>query len=101
MARELPGKRIAILAIDGVERVEAEQPRGALYGAGAACELLSIHPGEVQGRQFEMVSAGTFPVAREVSDASAEDFQIPHHDAHPLSSSGSHRWRIASRRRRF
>ena len=36
MARDLSGKRVAILATDGVERVELEQPRGALYGAGAA-----------------------------------------------------------------
>jgi protease I len=74
MARELQGKRIAILATDGVERVELEQPRGALHGAGAACELLSIHPGEIQARQFDMVSAGTFPVDREVSDASVDDY---------------------------
>ena len=44
MARDLSGKRVAILATDGVERVELEQPRGALYGAGADTELLSIHP---------------------------------------------------------
>jgi protease I len=39
MARDLSGKRVAILATDGVERVELEQPRGALYGAGADTEL--------------------------------------------------------------
>jgi protease I len=74
MARELQGKRIAILAADGVERVELEQARGALHGAGATCEVLSIHPGEIQARQFDMVSAGTFPVDREVSDASVDDY---------------------------
>ena len=30
MAHELAGKKVAILAADGVERVELEQPRGAL-----------------------------------------------------------------------
>jgi len=40
MVRELQGKRIAILATDGVERIELEQPRGALYGAGATSESL-------------------------------------------------------------
>jgi protease I len=30
MARDLSGTRVAILAADGVERVELEQPRGAL-----------------------------------------------------------------------
>ena len=34
MAHDLSGMRVAILATDGVERVELEQPRGALYGAG-------------------------------------------------------------------
>ncbi|MCU1610601.1 MAG: pfpI2, partial [Pseudonocardiales bacterium] len=57
MAKELQGMRVAILAADGVERVELEQPRGALYGAGATSDLLSIHPGEIEARQFDMVSA--------------------------------------------
>ena len=74
MARPLDGKSIAILATDGVERVELEQPRGALYGSGARTELLSIHPGEIQARQFDMVSAGTFPVDRLVTDASVDDY---------------------------
>ena len=57
MARDLSGMRVAILATDGVERVELEQPRGALHGAGAETELLSIHSGEIQARQFDLVSA--------------------------------------------
>jgi len=67
MAHELQGRKIAILAADGVERVELELPRGALLGAGAKTELLSIHPGEIQARQFDMVSAGTFAVDRLVT----------------------------------
>jgi len=47
MARDLGGMRVAILATDGGERIELEQPRGALYGAGAETELLSIHSGEI------------------------------------------------------
>ena len=35
MAGELNGRRVAILATDGVERVELEQPRQALDRAGA------------------------------------------------------------------
>jgi len=66
--------RIAIIATDGVERVELEQPRGALYGAGASTDLLSIHPGEIQARQFDLVSAGTLSVDREVADASADEY---------------------------
>jgi protease I len=74
MAHELQGRKVAILATDGVERVELEIPRGALYGAGAKTELLSIHPGEIQAKQFDMVSAGTLPVDRLVSDAKPEDY---------------------------
>jgi protease I len=74
MGSELQGKTIAILATDGVERVELEQPRGALYGAGARSDLLSIHPGEIQARQWDMVSAGTFAVDRQVSDANVDDY---------------------------
>ena len=57
MAHSLKDTRIAILATDGVERVELEQPRGAMYGAGAASDLLSIHPGEIQARQLDLVPA--------------------------------------------
>ena len=74
MAHELAGKKVAILAADGVERVELEQPRGALYGAGAMTELLSIHDGEIQARQHDLVPIGTFPVDKQVSDASVEDY---------------------------
>lgn len=70
----LLGKRVAILATDGVERVELELPRGALYGAGAATDLLSLHSGEIQARQFDLISAGTLAVDRQVSDASAADY---------------------------
>jgi protease I len=36
MTDDLKGMKVAILATDGVERIELEQPRGALYGAGAS-----------------------------------------------------------------
>jgi protease I len=74
MAPDLSGKRVAILATDGVERMELEQPRGALYGAGADTELLSIHSGEIKARQFDLVPAGTFPVDKLVTDASPNDY---------------------------
>ncbi|MFG2043567.1 type 1 glutamine amidotransferase domain-containing protein [Dactylosporangium sp. NPDC048998] len=74
MAHDLRGRKVAILATDGVERVELEVPRGALFGAGATTELLSIHPGEIQARQFDIVPAGTLPVDRLVADAKPEDY---------------------------
>src|ERR1700758_1830865 len=49
MADVLKGKRVAILAADMFERVELEEPRKALEGAGAEVEIVSIHDGEIQG----------------------------------------------------
>ncbi|MEV7126806.1 type 1 glutamine amidotransferase domain-containing protein [Streptomyces sp. NPDC093260] len=74
MAHQLRDRKVAILATDGVERVELEQPRGALHGAGAKTDVLSIHPGEIQARQGDLNSAGTFSVDRLVSDASTDDY---------------------------
>ena len=74
MADDLKGMKVAILATDGVERIELEQPRGALYGAGASSDLLSIRPGEIQARQSDLISAGTFPVDHLVTDVSVEDY---------------------------
>ncbi|BCB86201.1 type 1 glutamine amidotransferase domain-containing protein [Phytohabitans suffuscus] len=70
----LEGKKIAILATDGVERVELEQPRGALHGAGAQTEVISIHPGEIQARQSDLIRAGTFAVDREIGNAAVDDY---------------------------
>jgi protease I len=74
MADGLRGRTVAILAADGVERVELEAPRGALYGAGARTELLSIHGGEIAARQMDLDPAGSFPVDRQVGEASVEDY---------------------------
>lgn len=74
MPNELQGKRIAILAADGVEKVELEQPRSALEGAGAQTEILSLRPGEIQARNHDLEPAGTFTVDRAVADASVAEF---------------------------
>jgi protease I len=74
VAGELNGRRVAILAADGVERVELEQPRQALDGAGARTELLSIHEGEIAARNHDLEDAGTFDVDRLVGDASVDEY---------------------------
>ena len=74
MGHELSGRSIAILATDGVERVELEQPSGALLAAGARTELLSIHGGTIEARQADMEPAGRFEVDLLVSDASVDDY---------------------------
>lgn len=50
MSDVLRDRRVAILAADGVERVELEQPRQAVQDAGAQVELLSISEGEIAAR---------------------------------------------------
>lgn len=74
MAKELQGQKAAILAADGVERVELEQPRGALHGASAEPELLSIHDGEIEARQMHGEPAATFKVDKLVANASIENY---------------------------
>ncbi|MGZ4508921.1 MAG: type 1 glutamine amidotransferase domain-containing protein [Blastococcus sp.] len=74
MAGELNGRRVAILAADGVERVELERPRQALDEAGARTTLLSIHDGEIAARNHDLEDAGTFPVDRQVEGASVDDY---------------------------
>ncbi|OJZ75738.1 peptidase C56 [Mycobacterium paraffinicum] len=74
MANELQGKKVAILAADGVEKVELEQPRAALKEAGAQVELLSLKSGEIQARNHDLEPAGTFSVDRAVSDVSPSEF---------------------------
>jgi protease I len=74
MAGKLSGKTVAILAADGVERVELEQPRSAVLDAGAQVELLSIHEGKIAARDHDLEDAGTFPVDGLVSDARVGDY---------------------------
>ena len=48
MAQQLNGKRVAILATDGVEQVELTEPRKALDQAGATTTLVSPKAGTVK-----------------------------------------------------
>jgi protease I len=74
MAHELDGKKVAIMAADGVERIELEEPRGALYGAGATSDVISIHDGEIQARQRDLNAAGSCPVDKLIGEARVEDY---------------------------
>ena len=73
MAKELEGKRIAILATDGVEQVELIEPRKAVESEGAQVDLISLEEGDFQG--FDHLDKGeTFTADRAVADASAADY---------------------------
>ena len=75
MAGQLDGRRVAILAADGVERVELEQPRRALVDAGARTDVVSIKSGEIVARNNDLEDAGTFGVDRLVEEASVDDYE--------------------------
>jgi protease I len=73
MTDELKGKTVAILAADMFERVELEEPRKALEGAGAKTEIVSIHDGEIQG--FDHFDpATTVKVDRTVEEVTPEEY---------------------------
>jgi len=74
MAESLKGKKIAIIATNGVEQVELVKPREAVEQAGAETELLSPEQGEIQAMNHDLEPADTFAVDKPVSDASAADY---------------------------
>lgn len=74
MSKSLQGKRIAILAADGVEKVEFETPRAQLVENGAKVELLSLKTGDIQARNHDLEPAGTIRVDRAVSEASVDGY---------------------------
>lgn len=73
-AGSLEGRRVAILAADGVEQVELTEPRKAVEDAGATVTLVSLESGEIQAMEGDVNEADTFTVDKVVADVSADDF---------------------------
>lgn len=73
MSGDLEGRRIAVLAADGVEQVELTRPWKALQQAGAKPELISLKDGEIQGMNH-MDKGDTFAVDATVGSVDARDF---------------------------
>jgi protease I len=70
---KLNGKRVAILATDGVEQVELTQPRQALDEAGAKTVVVAPKTGAIKGWQHDHWG-DQIPVDVELDQASADDF---------------------------
>jgi protease I len=69
----LSGKRVAILATDGVEQVELTEPRKALDGAGANTKVVSPKSGAIKG--WNHTEWGDeIPVDLTLESANPEDF---------------------------
>jgi protease I len=49
VAHQLGGRRIAVLAADGFEKVELTVPVAALRAAGADVDIVSLRPGHIRG----------------------------------------------------
>jgi protease I len=75
MPNKLAGKRIAILATDGVEQAELTEPRKALEAEGAKTELVSPAKGQVQAWQHHD-KGDKFPV-----DVALDAANANHYDA--------------------
>jgi deglycase len=68
MGQELQGRRVAILATDGVEQVELEVPRRALEDAGAITHLIAPAEGSIQAMNHDEKGA-RIPVDHVLADA--------------------------------
>ena len=73
MAGNLSGRKVAVLATDGVEQVELTAPWQALKEARADVTLVSLKAGEIQGFIHEE-KADTFHVDAIVGQVSARDY---------------------------
>jgi protease I len=74
MAGKLDGKRIAILATDGVEQVELTRPRDAVTQEGANTEIISLTEGEFQAMNGDINPADRFTADRSIKQASASEY---------------------------
>lgn len=73
MAGDLTGRKVAVLATDGVEQVELTAPWNALKEARADVTLISIKKGSIQGL-IQGERADTFKVNALAGNVSARDF---------------------------
>jgi protease I len=73
MYANLAGMKIAILATNGVEQAELEEPRKALDEAGATTVLASPDGGSIQAMKHDDKSS-TFESDRKISDLDPNDF---------------------------
>ena len=74
MSDTLNGKKIAIIATDGVEQVELVKPRDAVQDAGAITELLSVQTGKIQAMNSDIEPADTFAVDKASATSSPDDY---------------------------
>ena len=72
-ANTLSGKRVAILATDGVEQIELIEPRKALDAAGATTKVVSLKSGSIKGFNHDK-PGDDIRVDTVLGSTSADDF---------------------------
>jgi deglycase len=70
----LAGKRVAILATNGVEQRELVEPRQAVEDAGASTELLSLETEDIQAYHHDTEPGEKFSPDKAVSKAEVGDY---------------------------
>ncbi len=73
MSDKLQGRRIAVLATDGFEQAELEQPVKGLRAEGAKVEIVAPKMGEIQGYNHQD-KGDKFPVDRALDQAKPADY---------------------------
>jgi protease I len=73
MAQALAGRKVAILATDGVEQVELLEPQKALQAAGATVHVISLKEGTIQGMNHDE-KGERIPVDKVLADVSPADY---------------------------
>nr|WP_294509187.1 type 1 glutamine amidotransferase domain-containing protein [uncultured Rhodopila sp.] len=70
---ELSGRKIAVLATDGVEQVELTEPVKALKAASAQAVVIAPKGGEIQGMNHDQ-TGDKLPVDHDLASVSADQF---------------------------
>lgn len=73
MNRRLKGRRIAILAADGFERVELAIPLRVMQAAGAKVDVISLRRGRIRGVNLHEPASRTH-VSKTVDEAQIDDY---------------------------
>ncbi|HEX4768575.1 MAG TPA: type 1 glutamine amidotransferase domain-containing protein [Lichenihabitans sp.] len=71
---QINGRKIAVLATDGVEEVELTEPVKALKSAGATVSIVSLKTGKIQAMTKDVNAAGQYDVDVVVGDAKPDAF---------------------------
>ncbi len=73
MPDTLKGRKIAILATNGVEQVELTDPQKALRDAGAEVVVVSLKAGSIQGMNHDQ-KGDSIPVDKTLADVKPDQF---------------------------